>query len=121
MGIVIPSTESNDEVDFFATRGVGSGTGVSKFGAGIQAGRLAYRLAKYGYQRYFGYATKTRSRAIGTATGAGIGLGGGLVATIRTTKRTTYNDRQTRAYMVKSRSKRQYGNRHQACRGCRPC
>ncbi len=118
LGLVIPSTESNSEIDFFGTRGFGTGTGISKLGAGVQAGRLAYRAAKFGYKRYFGYATRTRSRAIGTATGAGIGIGGGLVPIIQTgfiSKTSQF--RETRSDMVKSptRRKRSYSNRTCTC------
>ncbi len=123
MGLVIPSTESNDEVDFFAIRGFGSSAGVSKIGAGIQAGRLGYKFSKWAYSRYFGYATKTSSRAKGTATGAGIGIGGGLAHTLRSSPQLGSSQRgKTRNYMVKSRTRRKrcptpgYGFRGQSRR-----
>ncbi len=97
---------NNDFTDIIGTKGFGS-RGVSKVGAIVQTGRLAYRVAKFAYKRYFGYATKTRSRTIGTATGAGIGIGAGLVAIPQTESVTTpYQDRQTRNYLEQSRSKR---------------
>ncbi len=108
MAIVIPTTESNDEVDFFAIRGFGSSAGVSKIGAGIQAGRLGFKLARYAYRRYFGYATKTRSRAAGTGTGAGIGLGGGIVATIRSGTQKHVQIGETRSYVEQSQSRRKF-------------
>ncbi len=104
MTLVVPP-ETNEDVDFFATRGFG-GAGISKIGGAIQAGRLAYRTSKWAYRRYFGYATRTRSRTIGTSTGSGIGIGSGLVAIWQTPHDAAYQNRQARNYLVKSKSKR---------------
>ncbi len=97
--------ESNIDPSFVATKGFG-GLGASKIGAGIQAGRLAYRVGKFAYKRYFGYATRTRNRSIGTSTGAGIGIGSGLVAIFEAPKSAPNQNRQARNYMVKSRTRR---------------
>ncbi len=101
---------NNEFTDLIGTRGFG-GQGASKFGAILQAGRLGYRVAKFGYKRYFGYATRTRSRTIGTSVGAGLGIGGGLV-TVPSTEFTPSNQNgQTRAFMVKPSTKR-FGSRY---------
>ncbi len=119
MTLVIPSNEY-DASEIFGTRGFG-GQGASKIGAAVQAGRLAYRVAKYGYKRYFGYATRTKSRAIGTATGAGIGIGGGLVAILKEKQRTPSNRfGQTRGNMVRYSSRLQRGYKQTAYRPCPP-
>ena len=91
--------------DIIGTRGLG-GQGVSKIGAIIQGGRIGLRFAKKGYSRYFNYATKTTSRTRGTATGAGIGLSGGIVALQTSVQPPSYQNGQTRSYMVKSKSRR---------------
>ncbi len=72
-------TQNEFMPELIGTRGFGSGTGISKIGAISQGSKLGYRLARYAYKRYFRYATRTKSRAAGTATGAGLGIGGGLV------------------------------------------
>ncbi len=102
--VVVPDDAFGNE--FVATRGFG-GPGISKIGAGIQAGRLAYRLSKSAYQRYFRYATRTRSRQAGTGSGAGIGIGAGLVAICQTSPvATSYQIRQARNYLEQSKRKR---------------
>jgi len=106
MAIVVVG--SNDFTDVIGTRGFGA-QGASKFGAAIQAGRLAYRTAQWAYKRYFNYATKTFSRQTGTATGGGIGIGGGIVTAlpnIESIGTPTNQNRQTRKYMVKSGTRR---------------
>ncbi len=104
MIVVVPGYD--DYADVIGTKGFG-GKGVGKVSAGIQAGRLGYQLAHKAYQRYFGYVTKTPNRATATAVGAGIGLSGGIVALLKEGPQSTpYQNRQTRNYMVKSRSKR---------------
>ncbi len=113
MGLVIPSSESNSDVDFFATRGF-SAPGISKFGAGIQVGRLAYRTGKWAYKRYFGYATKTRSRSAGTGAGAGIGLAGGIIGAIQT-RPTPSQLRKARKHMEFSKSQRFRGSNYRNC------
>ncbi len=112
---LVVTPESNIDPSFIATKGFG-GLGASKIGAGIQAGRLAYRLAKYGYKRYFSYATKTRSRSIGTATGAGIGIGAGLVAIWQAPNGVPYQNGQTRGYMVKSGARRKHYPTNRPCK-----
>ena len=66
LAIVVVS-DGNDFTDVIGTRGF-SGPGASKIKGAYIAGTLAYRTAKYAYQRYFNYATKTTSRTRGTAT-----------------------------------------------------
>ncbi len=106
MTLVIPSNEY-DASEIFGTRGFNSG-GASKIGAIIQGSRLAYRTGKFAYKRYFGYATKTRSRQIGTATGAGIGISGGLVAILKQKQLTPTNRfGQTRSNMVRPKRRLQ--------------
>ncbi len=119
LGIVIPSSESNEEVDYFAVRSFAGG-GVSKFGAGVQLGRLGYRTAKWAYKRYFRYATRTRSRAAGTGTGAGIGIGGGLVANISSRPKSYLQVRKNGAFMVQPQSKRRSGYNKRICYNMRP-
>lgn len=118
MTLVTVTSESKTEIDFFATRGFNA-PGVSKVSAGVQVGRLAYRVAKYGYKRYFGYATRTRSRAAGTATGAGIGLGGSVNNAIRSTQsKRSSQIGQTRGYIQQSKSKRKYHTNHRNRQCC---
>ncbi len=106
MIVVVPGYD--DYADVIGTKGFG-GKGVGKVSAGIQAGRLGYQAAHNLYKRYFSYVTKTPTRQAGTATGAGIGLAGGIVALLSEGYESTpYQNRQTRNYLVKSRSKRKY-------------
>ncbi len=120
MTLVRPSSGQFDPA-LVGTRGFGAGTGISKIGAGIQAGRLAYRLSKYAYRRYFGYATRTRSRAAGTATGAGLGLGTGLGRYARFS-----SSRQRRTNQFGQKRLRQFQRagskyQHNHCTTCRCC
>ncbi len=102
--VVVPDDAFGNE--FVATRGFG-GPGISKIGAGIQAGRLGYRLANKAYQKYFRFATKNKNRQAGTGTGAGIGIGAGIVGIFTSGPSIkTYQDRQTRDYMVKPGARR---------------
>ncbi len=113
MGIVAVPDVTDPSI--IASRGFG-GAGISKVGAGIQAGKLAYRTAKWAYKRYFGYATKTRSRTIGTATGSGIGIGGGIVALLSSPAK--YRPiGKTRGLMDKSRAKRLHTAKHHTGKG----
>ncbi len=111
---LVVAPESNIDPTVIGTKGFGS-RGVSKIGAAVQAGRLAYRVSKYAYRRYFGYATRTRSRSIGTATGAGIGIGSGLVAIWTSPKSPSYQNGQARDYMVQSGTGRFGQRKHQPC------
>ncbi len=118
--LVVP-IQNDEAIDFIATRGFG-GAGVSKTGAIIQGTKLGYKLARYGYKRYFGYATRTRSRAMGTATGAGIGIGGGLVAILTSNpERSSTQIRQTRGNMEFSKRKRFDKTRSRAKHCCIIC
>ncbi len=117
MPLVIPTSESNSEVDYLAIRGFGSTSGVTKIGAGIQVGRLAYASGKYAYKKYINWATKSPSRAAGTATGAGLGIGGFVNNAIFSPPPSSADKiRQTRGNMEFSKRKRKYKTRCPPCR-----
>ncbi len=114
MTLVVVSSEA-DFADVIGTRGFG-GQGASKVGAILQGGRLAYRTAKFAYKRYFGYATRTRSRAIGTSTGASIGLGAGIVAIPKSGfEPTPYQNRQARDSMDSAANRFRSRYRYKTC------
>ncbi len=118
--VVVPGYD--DYADVIGTKGFG-GKGVGKVSAGIQAGKLAYKSAEYFYKRYFGYVTKNPHRTKGTAVGGGIGLSGGIVpyASFESPRLKAYQNRQTRNYLVKLRSKRKLSGFHKNVNRCPVC